>query len=227
MNDPRIRGYWEQHDLGRFLAADQGASLELKLYRPGETLCAIDEPVRHLQFMVDGRAKVYLPAANGKRLLLCFYEPLQVFGDLEIVEGTQLATATVEAITPCASLRISRQEAAARLETDPRFLRQVSASLARKLDRLIRNGALNLLHPVENRLASYVLATATVDARGHLRFRANLTQVAEMLGTSFRHLHRTLGALCEQGILLKDGGDYVVQQPAELRSRAAGVYVTA
>lgn len=227
MTNPRIKGYWDQHDLGRFLDAEQKALLELRFYDPGAALCAIDEPVRDLQFLVDGRAKVYLPAANGKRLLLCFYEPLQLFGDLEIIEDKQDATATVEAVTPCVCLSLRREHVESRLTSDPRFLREVCATLARKLDRLLRNGALNLLHPVESRLASYILATATIDARGRLYFQGNLTHIAEMLGTSFRHLHRTLGSLLDEGVLSKDAGGYVVQRPNELRERAAGAYVTA
>lgn len=162
---------------------------------------------------------------NARRLLLCFYEPLQVFGDVEIVAHEPRSITTIEALTPCVCLSLHRQLVSEHLATNPVFLEQLCRSLGRKLGRVIRNSALNLLHPVENRVASYILATATPNSEQQLVFAGNVTHVAEILGTSFRHVHRTLQALCKQGILVKAKRSYVVEQVRELERRAAGVYV--
>ncbi len=162
---------------------------------------------------------------NTRQLLLCFYEPLQLFGDLEIFEQEPMSTTTVEALTPCVCLGLKREFVINQMAMDPVFLKHLCLSLGRKLGRAIRNSALNLLHPLENRVASYILATATSNHKHQLVFSGNLTQIADLLGTSFRHLHRTLQSFCDQGILVKVKTNYTIQQIGELERRAAGVYV--
>jgi hypothetical protein len=71
----------------------------------------------------------------------------------------------------------------------------------------------------------YILATATANHEHQLVFSGNLSQIADLLGTSFRHLHRTLQSFCDQGILVKAKTNYTIQQMGELERRAAGVYV--
>lgn len=63
----------------------------------------------------------------------------------------------------------------------------------------------NLLYCLENRVATYILLTATDDF-----FQANLTSVAELLATSYRHLHRVLLNLCTKKILEKEGRCYKI-----------------
>ncbi len=164
---------------------------------------------------------------NTRQLLLCFYEPLQLFGDLELFEQAPISTTTVEALTPCVCLGLQRAFVIDHMATNPVFLQQLCLSLGRKLGRVIRNSALNLLHPLENRVASYMLATAISNHEHQLVFSGNLTQIADLLGTSFRHLHRTLQSFCDQGILVKARTSYTIQQIGELERRAAGVYVVA
>jgi cAMP-binding proteins - catabolite gene activator and regulatory subunit of cAMP-dependent protein kinases len=146
-------------------------------------------------------------------------------GDLEIFEQEPMATTTIEALTPCVCLGLKREFVIEQMAMDPVFLKQLCLSLSRKLDRVIRNSALNLLHPLENRVASYILATATSNHEHQLVFSGNLSQIADLLGTSFRHLHRTLQLFCDQGILVKVKTNYRIEQLGELESRAVGGYV--
>lgn len=221
----QIQAYYVQHQLDRFVRADQIEQFTLHHFSKGESICELEQPIDYLHFFVEGRVKVFLPVENARQLLLCFYEPLQLFGDLEVFEHEPLSTTTVEALTPCICLGLERAFVVDQLANEPVFLKQLCLSLGRKLGRVISNSALNLLHPVENRVASYILATATLNQQHELIFSGNLTQIADLLGTSFRHLHRTLQSFCEQGILAKAKTSYIVQQIGELKQRAAGAYV--
>lgn len=225
--DRVIKGFYEQHRLESFVPPHHIDEFRLRRIARGRPILEVDEPVDSLHFFVEGSARVFVPSPNGRQLLLCFYEPLQIFGDLEIIEGAPLATTTVEALTECACLTLERSYVMSRIASDSEFLRALTSSLARKLDRVIRNSALNLLHPVEERLTSYILATTTPNKDGAAVFSGNLTQIAGLLGTSFRHLHRTLNSLCDEGVLVKTGHAYLVLNMDALRSRAAGVYVLA
>jgi len=211
--------------LDRFVGADQIDQFKIHHFAKGENIGELEQPIDYLHFFVEGRAKVFLPMENTRQLLLCFYEPLQLFGDLEIFEQEPMSTTTVEALTPCVCLGLKREFVINQMAMDPVFLKHLCLSLGRKLGRAIRNSALNLLHPLENRVASYILATATSNHKHQLVFSGNLTQIADLLGTSFRHLHRTLQSFCDQGILVKVKTNYTIQQIGELERRAAGVYV--
>lgn len=223
--NPEILAFYRKYGLDRFVAGDRIDRFSLHRFQPGEKICESGSPIEYLSFLVEGRVKVFLPMENGRQLLLCFYDPPQVFGDLEIFQEQAEATTTIEAITPCVCLALSREYVLTRLAKESGFLEELCRSLGKKLGRVIQNSALNLLHPLENRIASYILATALAQAGRPLVFSGNLTQIADLLGTSFRHLHRTLRSLCDRGILRKTGTAYVVQKRDELERLAAGIYV--
>ena len=92
--------------------------------------------------------------------------------------------------------------------------------LAKKLDYLCINSSTNLLYPLEKRLASYINTVAifmeSPDGDEYLWFNENLTYLAELLGTSYRHLLRTLNDLCTQGVIHKEKEGYRVVDKVHL-----------
>lgn len=222
--DKRIQEYYEKYELDRFFSTDITEHLHLASFERGETICSSEEPLNRLYFFVEGFAKASIALENGRQLLLSFNEPLQIFGEFEIFDEDAVATSTIEALRPCICLYLEKNVVLRQLDNDPKFLKQMFFSLRKKLDRVIKNGAINMLTALDNRVASYILATSQPDADQHLIFTANLTLVAEQLGTSFRHLHRTLQSFCDAGILRKENTTYVVLSKPELEHRAVGVY---
>ncbi|WP_235440355.1 helix-turn-helix domain-containing protein, partial [Bacillus cereus] len=55
-------------------------------------------------------------------------------------------------------------------------------------------------------------------------FSGNLTEIAELLGTSYRHLLRTLNLFCDKNIINKNNGCFEVVNVEVLRELAADVY---
>lgn len=215
-------------ELARFLPGELLPELRLRRYEPGEHLIRSGDPVAELLILVEGRVQVTLDAENGKRLLFCFYEPPRLLGELEILDPEDPpATSNVEALSASECLALPRSILAERLTGDPLLLREIGLSLARKLRRVLRNSALNQLYPLEARAASYVLAASVRLSDGRLLFAPNLSRVAELLGASFRHLHRTLGSLATEGLLEKGPRGYIVIDEAELGRRAGSSYVGA
>lgn len=220
----RIRNYYETYELDRFFSTDITEHLQLASFERGELICSSEEPLNRLYFFVEGLAKASIALENGRQLLLSFNEPLQIFGELEIFDEKAVATSTIEALRPCICLYLEKDVVIRHLDNDPKFLKHMLLSLRKKLDRVIKNSAINTLTALDNRVASYILATALPDTAQHLVFTANLTLVAEQLGTSFRHLHRTLQSFCEAGILRKEHTTYIVISKEELEHKAVGVY---
>ena len=160
-------------------------------------------------------------------MLLRFYEPLSVIGDLEWIRGTSFSC-TVQALTECYLLALPIKEMKAILQNDIKLLKFVCGALAEKLDHISNNSAINSLYPLENRLASYVNQAAEQIQSGKLEgkrcFNENLTQLGELLGTSYRHLLRTLNSLCEKKILEKTEAGYVILKEDQLDKMSGELY---
>jgi len=90
------------------------------------------------------------------------------------------------------------------------------------MDTSSRNGTINLLYPLENRLASYIMATRGAGSR--VQFDETLTEIAELLGASYRHLLRTINNLINKGILKKDNYRYEIIDEKMLGNLAIDLY---
>jgi CRP-like cAMP-binding protein len=80
---------------------------------------------------------------------------------------------------------------------------------------------------LENRLAGYILAAGErIDSNGltTISFDENLTQISELLGTSYRHLLRILNSFCQKGAMVKKGSHYEVVDDRMLKGLAADLY---
>ncbi|MEG2718091.1 MAG: helix-turn-helix domain-containing protein, partial [Clostridia bacterium] len=73
--------------------------------------------------------------------------------------------------------------------------------------------------PLQARLCSYI---RIVCANGF--FHEKLTELAELLGTSYRHLLRTLDALCAQGVLSREENGFRVMDEEALQRLGGDAY---
>lgn len=167
--------------------------------------------------MVDGHSKVFTLQENGKVLLLCLYDNFGIIGDLELLSNTSYS-ASIEALSDvyCVGMSIEHAKKMLIVE-DNRFLRYIATNLANEHIRNTKNCTFNLLYPLENRLATYILLSSE-----NLTFNENLTQLSEMLATSYRHLLRVLVKFCDLSILEKHDSHYEIINLKELESMANG-----
>ena len=222
-NDEKLLdNYLSKYDITSCFSTDMRPYMELLLFKRGEYICKIDEPIDVLYFFVEGKAKVYTTLGNGKSLLLCFYKPMMVIGDAEIlVSNTASTNLQVIEDTYCISINFKciRQFAA----DDSKFLRYMNSSLGSKLLRLSKYSSINILYPLENRLASYLLVILSAQG-SDLQDNHNLTEIAELLGTSYRHLLRTLNKLTSLGAIRKNQHFYEIDDYKLLETMASDLY---
>lgn len=211
-----------KHQINQYFSSDMTNFVNLYFWKKGDFICHEGDTVNHLFFFAKGRAKIYITLKNGKSLLLCFYEPLKIIGDIEIMTN-HTATASVQVIEDTYCLGIRKDVVEKKLLDDPHFLKFLAKSLSLELERSSKNSSINLLYPVENRLASYILATS-VNQNGTLLFRENLTQLAELLGTSYRHLMRSINLLCQKEIIKRNQKTLEIVKLGELKILAADLY---
>lgn len=230
LNDNRLLSqYISKYRIDEKFGIDMKPNMELLAFNKNEYICKADERLEYLLFFVKGKAKVYSSLSNGKSLLLCFYKPFMVIGDVEFLQ-LKTATSNVQAIDETYCIGISMDKIRRLVLDDSKFLKYMCSCLGEKLIRSSKYSSINLLYPLENRLASYILATTSCDSSTKIGdevrivFDGNLSEVSELLGTSYRHLLRTLGTLCRQGAIKKNRGRYEVLSISILEKLAGDLY---
>jgi CRP/FNR family putative post-exponential-phase nitrogen-starvation transcriptional regulator len=212
MINEKITGY------RRNLLSDYGLGeleedgLSIRNFRKGEFLFEQGYPLDDLILITAGRIKVFSLAANGKTLLFCCNGPGTILGEVELMTNA-FASSSVCAATDVQGIAIPFDRYRDSLLSNITFMNRISLIMAEIVAQNSINGASNILYPFEARLCAYISMT---NENG--RFNQKLTEVAEFLGTSYRHLLRTLDQLCRKGVIEKSSPGYVIRDDLELRS---------
>ena len=91
-NEKLKEKYINKYDLNNIFSNDMKEYMELILFEKNQYICRDNEKIEYIFFFVKGKAKVYTVLQNGKSLLLSFYYPFMVLGDLEIVSLSRAST---------------------------------------------------------------------------------------------------------------------------------------
>ena len=131
-----------------------------------------------------------------------FSSAFDVLGEVELVEarGTTIA---VQAMRECDCLGLSMAACREQLLRDYTFLAFIARRLGERLGSISNHQSLNASYSVEVRLARYI----HFPRRGDM-FEERLTEAAEYLGVSYRHLQRIIARFCDEGILERTRGGY-------------------
>ena len=213
--DARTLALWQKYAAS--LPPLAAYPLESVRFQAGQMLADAGEPVTRLGFVTEGLATVKNTLENGRAALLCEYGGQHTVGELEVLMDYPVYASHVQAITRGAMLFIPlTEETRARIAADAPLLRYLGQIVACKLERMSRIAAQDRSYPVAERLAAYLLYAD----RCHRR-PMPLTRVSELMGTSYRHLMRSLKALCDAGMIAREGAGCRVLDPAAL-ARLAG-----
>ncbi len=188
-------------------------------FKGGEYILRQGYEVGYLLFITQGSMKVFVTAPNGKSLFLCSYKS-GVVGDVELMTGDSLAASSVQAITDVWCIAIPVSLYRVKLKNNNIFMNKMAESIAVKLCQSSKNNAVNILNSLESRLCSYITITS-VDGY----FEESKTVLSEILGTSYRHLLRTLNKLCTQGVLEKRGKGYSILDEKALTATGEDYYM--
>lgn len=169
-------------------------------------------------YILEGKVKISVASRGGKTLLICFYEAEGIIGSIEALTGKP-ATATAQAVSDTLCVAVPILSHAGYYHSDPLFLDYLCTTLSVMFARSSRNSAINILHPLQTRLCSYILSM-----QDNGRFHENLTETSELPGASYRHLLRELARLCSEGILVKERDGYRVARPDRLAELAEDYY---
>lgn len=205
---------------------DAATISQMRLYQAekGDILCAKGDQLHQMHFILEGKIKIYTTLPNGKSLLLRFNNPLAIIGDVEFVTQYE-ARNTVEFVHRSLSVALPFKVLQENYRNHAPFLQFILHRISHKLYTSSNSTSLNLLYPVENRFASYLLSTLSTDpsstASQELK-TSKLTEVAELLGTSYRHLNRVIRNLCATAVIERKKGALMIKDRDKISELASG-----
>ncbi|MDK8190844.1 cyclic nucleotide-binding domain-containing protein [Paenibacillus sp. UMB7766-LJ446] len=217
-NEHQLLHYLKQYQLESVFHEPLRTHMTLCHFEKCELICREGETSEYLYVLVEGKIKIFTTSPQDKTLVLCFKTPLEVVGDVEYVRESDIVN-TVQAVSPVVMLRIHYQWLAELASDYAPLLKFLLKIISHKfyIDSNFSN--FNLMYPVEVRLASYLLSISTEEAGAvvHEELDAfNLTDIANLIGTSYRHLNRVIQKLCADGLIIRDQGFIMVKDRAGL-----------
>jgi CRP-like cAMP-binding protein len=200
-----LQGYLAAYRLKAVFPEQMMPHLSLYHFNRGELICAQGDTPEQLYVLVKGKIKIYTTSILGKALILSFKTPLEVIGDIEYIQHIDIIN-TVEAVTPVTMIGIPQRKMKEHGSHAP-FLQFLLDIITRKFALKTNFLRFSLMYPVEVRLASYLLSISNDEAdREAPPIRMNLTDVANLIGTTYRHLNRIIADLCTQGLIERSKG---------------------
>lgn len=225
-NIDELNYYVHKFKVADIFEKDMRGFMELHSFQRGEQIYRTSEKAGYLYFLVKGKFKVFTVPKNGKALLLRFYEPFQVIGDIELLCEVD-SICNLEVLNEVICIGISVEIIKNYCMDDMKFLKYIAKNLAQKFLESSISSSINLIYPLENRLASYLLASLQEDenSKNIVGIATNkLTDMADFLGTSYRHLNRTLGILQNKKLINKERNFIEILDRKKLEDLAGDLY---
>lgn len=163
----------------------------------GIFLCREGFELSYVTIILSGVCKVTTQKENGNIMSFGFYKGSGVVGDLETMSDSNIALTSVFSISKVECIRLSLKKSKELVKRDINYCNLIALNLAHKLATSSTQTTQNILLPLEDRLISYLQTTYPDKV-----FEANLIQISQELGTSYRHLLRIIKKLKDKKILV-------------------------
>ena len=205
INDEMVRQqYIVKYPIQQLFSAPIEEFLEVHVFEKGEYICEELMPPERLYFLVKGKVKLYMIHLDGNVSLAQYYEAGDILGELEFL-GIRTQSQSIQAVEPSVCLALSFQEHGSLILSDAVFLRNLSKLIAEKMLRGVSKLVATQTYPLENRVAAYLLEKEEEVGRGNW-IRVSLTDLAQYLGASSRHLFRVIKHFDEAGWIERERG---------------------
>ncbi len=217
----RRERYIDKYKIKEILPEELLKHLELVKFESGENILQAEEKLERFYFFVEGKLKVYTFQENGRSLLLSFYTKFDSIGEVELFKDLKV-TNPVDAITDSYLLSLPIEILREKAFDYPPFLRYIIRSIIDKLNDLSTQSSFNLLYPLKNRLASFLWMHNT--GKKEIILKDSFKEIAEYLGTTYRHLHRALKELEDEGLIRRNRRIISIQNVEKLKDLAGDIY---
>jgi CRP-like cAMP-binding protein len=223
-DDDLLKQYLQTYQLESIFNDEIMPYLSLNHFEKGEFIFSQGEPAQYLYVLVKGKIKIYTTSAEGKTLILSFKTPLEVVGDIEYVQEINTIN-TVEAVSTVHMIGIRYAILKRFVKDYSPFLNFILKNITEKFYLKTISMSLNIMSSVEVRLASYLLSVTSDENEQSLIGQlstTSLTDTANLIGTSYRHLNRVIHQFCADGLVERSKGLILIKDRARLKDLAGG-----
>jgi len=188
----------------------------------GEMIFREGDPGEALYVIRSGSVSIRRDSAGGRTLALAELRSGSMFGELAAF-GTEVRSATAEALEPTALVAILGGDMQRVLRSDPDIALKMLAALAERVRRLNDRLLAQSFQTVPGRVAkALLLQVMTRQGEGagqhEVLIEATQAEIAQLAGTSRESASRFLANLEREGVVSLARGKVTVHDPERLRS---------
>lgn len=219
-----IMAYIQKYELDKIFKVNILEHMELFSFGKGELVCSKDNELKHMFFLVEGKIKIYTLHEDGKSILLRFSYPLSILGDVELLTNYKVLC-NVESINESIFIAVEMEKLRKYAYDDTIFLKFIIDNLSSKLYSSTNATSINLLYSLESRLASYLLSINDYQDKlaEYIEIKIpKLTEIAPLLGTSYRHLNRIVNKFINKNIIQKRKSTIIIKNIEKLKKLSEG-----
>ncbi len=166
-------------------------------YARNEEVYGEDEPAEFLYQVVTGSVRTYRMLDDGRRQIVAFYLPGDVFG----VEAGDVHLASAEAISDSRVLVVKRASVMARAELERDLSRQLWALAVSELQR-VQQHSLALIRSADERVAGFLLEMANrCNSGAAIELPMSRQDIADYLGLTIETVSRTFTQFASSGVI--------------------------
>nr|WP_307251432.1 cyclic nucleotide-binding domain-containing protein [Croceifilum oryzae] len=218
MNLEQLNHYLHIHRLETVFNEQLIPHLSLYRFERGDFICSQGDASQYLYILVKGKVKVYTNTSKGKTLILSFRTPLDVIGGVEYVRGIDTVH-TVTAVSPVCVIGVYYRWLEKYGKCHQPLLQFLLEHITQTLYNESYSLSLNLMYPVEVRLASYLISVSCDEydlPYGQIKTSC-LINAANLIGTSYRHVNRTIQRFCTDGLVERNIDGVFIKDREKLR----------
>lgn len=186
-----------KNNLNKILPENIWDKLNISFYKKGNFILEADCKVKNIYLILEGKVEISYILNNGNRIFINSLDPLEIFGDIEFVNGSEVLYDVV-AIDKTKILLISFEVAEKYLKDNFYFWKFLAKEGNKKL--LKTNKAILLKNTLPLKL---LLIQHLVKNNYEIKFE-NLNDLAAELNVSYRNLTRNIKFLVENNIIGKE-----------------------
>jgi CRP/FNR family transcriptional regulator, nitrogen fixation regulation protein len=171
-----------------------------------------DEPAEFLYQVVSGSVRTYRMLDDGRRQIIAFYLPGDIFG----VEAGEAHLSSAEAVGESQIVMVKRSSLMARADHERDLAKQLWTLTVRELQR-VQQHSLVLIKSAEERVAGFLLEMAGRCSGGlTVELPMSRQDIADYLGLTIETVSRTFTQLVQSGAIVLE-----TSRRIQLRNRAA------
>lgn len=217
-----LNNYIAKHNIEEILDKDILKYAQLHFYEKEEYIFEAESKLEYYYLLVDGKIKISYLFENGKSMLLKFYKEFNSIGDLELLKNIPIRC-NVDAVEDTYLIAIPSDILRKKYLDNVKFLHHLIDSLSEKLYATINNSSYNFVYPLINRLSSYLVEYIT--DKNYVILNSSFLEIAQFLGTTYRHLNRTFKELEAESIIKCQNKTIYILDEARLRELSKNLYI--